>query len=135
MGDEILKPSKKAPRDKSHHDESSISKIPYLKKRDGEPLWKADVRYDFLKAVFDNEQKVFTNSYEPDSKQCFADLYINAMSGSSMTSKVLREYESIGYIPPDNGNVMANTSGGFGPAVVPLEQFKKLAKLDVVQFV
>lgn len=70
-----------------------IGKIRHLKKEDGEPLWRKDIQYDFLKAVFDNEQKVFTNSYEKDrlGKQCFADLYIDTMSRSSKTSKVLRD--------------------------------------------
>ncbi|KAK3955357.1 hypothetical protein QBC32DRAFT_43341 [Pseudoneurospora amorphoporcata] len=70
-----------------------IGKIKHLKKDDGEPLWRKDIQYDFLKAVFDNELKVFTNSYEPDKigKQCFADLYIDTMSRSSKTSKVLRD--------------------------------------------
>lgn len=70
-----------------------IGKIRHLKKDDGEPLWRKDIQYDFLKAVFDNESKVFTNSYEPDrlGKQCFADLYIDTMSRSSKTSKVLRD--------------------------------------------
>lgn len=72
---------------------STIGKIRHLKKEDGEPLWRKDIQYDFLRAVFDNEQRVFTNSYEPDrlGKQCFADLYIDTMSRSSKTSKVLRD--------------------------------------------
>ncbi|KAG5926018.1 hypothetical protein E4U42_003729 [Claviceps africana] len=69
-----------------------IGKIRHLKKEDGEPLWREDIQYDFLKAVFDNEQKVFTNSYDASlGKQCFADLYIDTMSRSSKTSKVLRD--------------------------------------------
>lgn len=70
-----------------------IGKIRHLKKEDGEPLWREDIQYDFLKAVFDNEQKVFTNSYDQDGigKQNFADLYIDTMSRSSKTSKVLRD--------------------------------------------
>ncbi|KAF2195675.1 hypothetical protein K469DRAFT_616442 [Zopfia rhizophila CBS 207.26] len=43
-------------------------------------------------------------------------------------------YESIGYVFPDNANVTAG-SGGFGPFVVPLEDFKKLAKVTAIQFV
>lgn len=43
-------------------------------------------------------------------------------------------YESIGYVFPDNVNITAGT-GGFGPFVVPLERFKKLAKLPGIQFV
>ena len=72
---------------------STIGKIRHLKKEDGEPLWRKDIQYDFLKAVFDDETKVFTNSYEPQrlGKQCFADLYIDTMSRSSKTSKVLRD--------------------------------------------
>ncbi|KAK5662954.1 hypothetical protein OQA88_6366 [Cercophora sp. LCS_1] len=72
---------------------SVVGKIRHLKKEDGEPLWRKDIQYDFLKAVFDDEKKVFTNSYEPDKigKQCFADLYIDTMSRSSKTSKVLRD--------------------------------------------
>lgn len=69
-----------------------IGKIRHLKKEDGEPLWRVDIQYDFLKAVFDNELKVFTNSYDPSiGKQNFADLYIDTMARSSKTSKVLRD--------------------------------------------
>jgi len=69
------------------------NKVKHLKKDDGEPLWRKDIQYDFLKAVFDNDQKVFTNSYEPEqiSKQSFADLYIDTMARSSKTSKILRD--------------------------------------------
>ena len=72
---------------------SLIGKVKHLKKEDGEPLWRKDIQYDFLKAVFDDEQQVFTNSYEPQTigKQCFADLYIDTMARSSKTSKVLRD--------------------------------------------
>ena len=71
---------------------SAVGKIKHLKKDDGEPLWREDIQYDFLKAVFDDEIKVFTNSYEPTlPKQCFADLYIDTMARSSKTSKVLRD--------------------------------------------
>lgn len=66
-------------------------KIRHLKKEDGEPLWRKDIQYDFLKAVFDDEKKVFTNSYETERMQCFADLYIDTMARSSKTSKVLRD--------------------------------------------
>lgn len=94
-------PAERQPRGKKRaRDDSTaqngtniIGKIRHLKKEDGEPLWREDIQYDFLKAVFDDEQKVFTNSYEPDKigKQCFADLYIDTMSRSSKTSKVLRD--------------------------------------------
>ncbi|KAI5924765.1 hypothetical protein F4810DRAFT_700538 [Camillea tinctor] len=73
---------------------SVVGKIRHLKKEDGEPLWRKDIQYDFLRAVFDDDTKVFTNSYEadkPDEKQSFADLYIDTMARSSKTSKVLRD--------------------------------------------
>ncbi|KAK3325564.1 hypothetical protein B0H66DRAFT_580559 [Apodospora peruviana] len=84
---------KRARDDAGGQNGSGASKMRHLKKEDGEPLWRKDIQYDFLKAVFDDEQKVFTNSYEPDKigKQCFADLYIDTMSRSSKTSKVLRD--------------------------------------------
>ncbi|KAI0167968.1 hypothetical protein BJ166DRAFT_245077 [Pestalotiopsis sp. NC0098] len=71
----------------------TIGKIRHLKKEDGEPLWRADIQYDFLKAIFDNDKKVFVNSYDLQSKekQTFADLYIDTMARSSKTSKVLRD--------------------------------------------
>ncbi|ETS79879.1 hypothetical protein PFICI_07408 [Pestalotiopsis fici W106-1] len=71
----------------------TIGKIRHLKKEDGEPLWRKDIQYDFLRAIFDNEKKVFVNSYDLQSKekQTFADLYIDTMARSSKTSKVLRD--------------------------------------------
>ncbi|KAM0475261.1 hypothetical protein ACHAPX_007015 [Trichoderma viride] len=79
-------------KDKDKDAQSLIGKIRHLKKEDGEPLWRKDIQYDFLRAVFDNDQKVFTNSYDPElEKQCFADLYIDTMARSSKTSKVLRD--------------------------------------------
>lgn len=84
---------KKRGRDEAGPNGSVIGKIRHLKKEDGEPLWRKDIQYDFLKAVFDDEREVFTNSYEPTKigKQNFADLYIDTMSRSSKTSKVLRD--------------------------------------------
>ncbi|VUC21140.1 unnamed protein product [Clonostachys rosea] len=80
-------------KEKEKDSQPQFGKIRHLKKEDGEPLWREDIQYDFLKAVFDDEQKVFTNSYEPDGlgKQNFADLYIDTMSRSTKTSKVLRD--------------------------------------------
>jgi Ino eighty subunit 1 len=71
----------------------SGNKVRHLKKDDGEPLWRKDIQYDLLKLIFDNDQKVFTNSYEPDNigKQTFSDLYIDTMARSSKTSKILRD--------------------------------------------
>ncbi|POS86301.1 hypothetical protein EPUL_002591 [Erysiphe pulchra] len=67
-------------------------KVKHLKKEDGEPLWRKDIQYNFLKAVFDDPNEVFTNSYEPElPKQTFATLYIDTMARSSKTSKILRD--------------------------------------------
>ncbi|KAK8032462.1 INO80 chromatin remodeling complex Ies1-like protein [Apiospora arundinis] len=46
----------------------TIGKIRHLKKEDGEPLWRKDIQYDFLRAVFDDERKQFTNSYDINQK-------------------------------------------------------------------
>ncbi|KAI9648478.1 hypothetical protein NHQ30_003112 [Ciborinia camelliae] len=68
------------------------SKVRHLKKDDGEPLWRKDIQYDFLKLIFEDKNAVFTNSYDDSMpKQTFADLYIDAMARSSKTSKILRD--------------------------------------------
>ncbi|KAF5100933.1 hypothetical protein D0Z00_001064 [Geotrichum galactomycetum] len=67
------------------------SKIKHLKKKDGEPLWRIDIQYDFLAYIFHNEQKVFTNTYKNAKGFTFADIYIDAMARSSKTSRVLCE--------------------------------------------
>lgn len=71
----------------------SGNKVRHLKKDDGEPLWRKDIQYDFLKAVFEDKNPCFTNSYESDGfpKQTFAEIYIDAMARSSKTSKILRD--------------------------------------------
>lgn len=69
------------------------NKVKHLKKEDSEPLWRKDIQYDFLKAVFEDDKAVFTNSYESEGfpKQTFASLYIDTMARSSKTSKILRD--------------------------------------------
>lgn len=68
------------------------NKIRHLKKDDGEPLWRKDIQYDFLKMIFEDGNTVFTNSYDESlPKQTFADLYIDTMARSSKTSKILRD--------------------------------------------
>jgi Ino eighty subunit 1 len=69
----------------------SGSKIKHLKKADGIPLWRADIQYEFLRAVFYNTDPVFTNVYDDKKGYCFADIYIDAMARSSKTSKILRD--------------------------------------------
>lgn len=85
----------------------------HIKKKDGEPLWRRDIQYEFLKEVFLNDQKVFTNPYSKETaasdndsdneseggsgraningKLSFSDLYIATMAHSPKTSKVLRD--------------------------------------------
>ncbi|KAH6689578.1 INO80 chromatin remodeling complex Ies1 [Plectosphaerella plurivora] len=101
MEDMTPEPTEKPTRGKGKQNKESnhpIGKIRHLKKEDGEPLWRKDIQYDFLKAIFDDETAVFTNSYVDAEnggpkigRQNFADLYIDTMSRSSKTSRVLRE--------------------------------------------
>ncbi|KAF2640625.1 hypothetical protein P280DRAFT_469361 [Massarina eburnea CBS 473.64] len=59
---------------------------------------------------------------------------MTASKANGTNIKSIVSYESIGYVFPDNANVTAG-HGGFGPFVIPLERFKKLAKLTSIQFV
>lgn len=58
---------------------------------------------------------------------------MTAVKSNTTNIKAIVAYESYGYVYPDNANVTAG--GAFGPIVVPLEDFKKLAKLTAIQFV
>jgi len=69
----------------------SGSKIKHLKKPDGVPLWRKDIQYEFLQAIFTDDNPVFTSSYDRRAGQTFADVYIDAMARSSKTSKILRD--------------------------------------------
>ncbi|CCX11759.1 hypothetical protein FPQ18DRAFT_156621 [Pyronema domesticum] len=69
----------------------SGSKIKHLKKQDGIPLWRVDIQFEFLQAVFKDPNPVFTNVYSKEKGQTFADIYIDAMARSSKTSKILRD--------------------------------------------
>lgn len=69
----------------------TATKLHHLKKKDGEPFWRVDIQYEFLRAIFYNDQEVFTNAYDGTSGHTFADIYIDAMTRSSKCSKVLRE--------------------------------------------
>lgn len=59
---------------------------------------------------------------------------VTAIKASETNIKGIVMYESIGYVYPDNINITAG-NGGFGPYVVSVERFKKLAQLPVVQFI
>ncbi|EHL03310.1 putative Ino eighty subunit 1 [Glarea lozoyensis 74030] len=75
------------------------NKVRHLKKDDGEPLWRKDIQYDFLKRIFEDDTKCFTNPYEPEAlgKQTFANLYIDAMARSIFPEMraQLRTYHAI----------------------------------------
>ena len=68
----------------------SGNKIRHLKKDDGIPLWRKDIQFDFLKYVFDDEQKVFTKM-DGEKGFTFADIYLDAMAKSSKCSKILKD--------------------------------------------
>ncbi|KAI9890018.1 MAG: hypothetical protein M1814_004534 [Vezdaea aestivalis] len=75
-----------------HSSVYSGNKIKHLKKEDGIPLWRKDIQYEFLRAVFEDRTQVFSNSYEYKKDGfTFADVYIYAMAISSKTSKILRD--------------------------------------------
>lgn len=69
----------------------SGNKIRHLKKEDGVPLWRKDIQYDFLKYVFEDEQKVFTKNSDESRGHTFADIYLDAMAKSSKCSKILKD--------------------------------------------
>ncbi|KAK3994472.1 hypothetical protein QBC44DRAFT_322727 [Cladorrhinum sp. PSN332] len=58
---------------------------------------------------------------------------MTAVLQNNTNVKGIVAYESYGFVYPDNANV-TEVRGGFGPVVVPLEDFKKLAKVKI-QFV
>ncbi|KAL5614509.1 hypothetical protein BROUX41_004612 [Berkeleyomyces rouxiae] len=93
LGERDSKSSRKSKGGQRDTSQSTVGKVKHLKKDDGDPLWRKDIQYDFLRAIFDDDSKVFLNSYEPEriGMQCFADLYIDTMARSSKTSKVLRD--------------------------------------------
>ncbi|KAF2683455.1 hypothetical protein K458DRAFT_305466 [Lentithecium fluviatile CBS 122367] len=68
----------------------SGNKIRHLKKEDGIPLWRKDIQFDFLKYVFEDEQKVFTK-IDGSTGHSFADIYLDAMAKSSKCSKILKD--------------------------------------------
>ena len=69
----------------------SGNKIKHLKKEDGIPLWRKDIQLEFLRCVFNDENKVFTKAYDGTKGHTFADIYVDAMARSSKTSKILKE--------------------------------------------
>lgn len=69
----------------------SGNKMRHLKKEDGAPLWRRDIQYEFLRLVFDDEKPVFTRFADKKKGFSFTDIYVDAMSRSSKTSKILKD--------------------------------------------
>ena len=69
----------------------SGNKIRHLKKDDGIPLWRKDIQYDFLNAVFQDKAACFTKYSDGSKNNTFAEVYIDAMAKSSKCSKILKE--------------------------------------------
>lgn len=69
----------------------SGNKIRHLKKDDGIPLWRKDIQFAFLRAVFDDDARVFTKASDATQGHTFAEIYVDAMARSSKTSKILKE--------------------------------------------
>ncbi len=67
------------------------NKMKHIKKEDGMPLWRRDIQYDFLRAVFEDRNAVFTNFHENRRGCTFSDIYVDSMARSSKTSKILRD--------------------------------------------
>lgn len=67
------------------------NKIRYLKKDDGEPLWRKDIQFAFLRLVFEDTRKVFTKASDGTSGHTFAEIYTDAMAKSSKCSGILKE--------------------------------------------
>lgn len=65
-----------------------------IKRVDGEPLTRVDIQYDFLQAVFDNTQEVFSDPYAAGTegkKLSFRELYIKAILNSPKATKALKD--------------------------------------------
>jgi len=56
-----------------------------------------------------------------------------AVLSNTTNTKAIVAYESYGYVFPDNLNITG--AGPFGPIIVPLQQFKKLAKVKAIQYI
>ena len=69
----------------------SGNKIRHLKKEDGIPLWRKDIQFAFLRAVFEDPTPAFHSASDGTPGHTFADIYVDAMVRSSKTSKILKE--------------------------------------------
>lgn len=69
----------------------SGNKIRYLKKDDGQPLWRKDIQFSFLRLVFEDTHRVFTKASDSTTGHTFAEIYTDAMAKSSKCSQILKE--------------------------------------------
>ena len=69
----------------------SGNKIRHLKKEDGIPLWRKDIQFSFLRAVFEDKTPAFTNIDTKERGLSFAHIYVKAMAKSNKTSRILRD--------------------------------------------
>lgn len=80
----------------------SSARSRHLKKDDGRPFLRKDIQYQFLKELFEDQTRAFTDPYadsadkvvtEPEEphKLTFAELYIKTIAHSSKCSKILRD--------------------------------------------
>jgi len=83
--------SKSAKKDGTVTSVFSGNRLRFLKKDDGEPFWRVDIQYLFLRYVFEDEQKVFTKYSDGTTGHTFADIYIDAMAKSSKCSQILKD--------------------------------------------
>jgi len=100
---QLKKPKKQGGTSKSATVLSS-ARSRHLKKDDGKPFLRKDIQYQFLKKLFGNKTRAFTDPYpeskdkvmtepedEPNHKLTFAELYIKTIAHSSKCSKILRD--------------------------------------------
>lgn len=81
----------------------SSARSRHLKKDDGKPFLRKDIQYQFLKDLFEDKTRAFSDPHsdsrdrvitEPDDndhKLTFAELYIKTIAHSSKCSKILRD--------------------------------------------
>lgn len=73
--------------------------LKHIKKKDGQPFTRKDIQFEFLKILFDDDRRVFTNYFSwcevPNTvnslKLTFGELYVRTMAESLKASKVLRD--------------------------------------------
>ncbi|KAH3668893.1 hypothetical protein OGAPHI_002648 [Ogataea philodendri] len=110
------KPADDAGKDKPHLSALTNSRTRHLKKTDGEPYWRTDIKFMFLMKLFFNNKRVFKNPFKspndkfdwpehfkhyigPSGEQIFNDgsqltffeLYLVTLMKSSKVSKVLKD--------------------------------------------